>query len=139
MRLLFIGAINISNSPKGGEEYKNQLILEKLNASCIIHSIAIDTYQWKKKPISIVKLFFYLLFQDFDSVVISASSASTFLLLQIISKIKLSILRKTHYLVIGGYFPEGIRSTRYDWKIYQNLCLVSGQQMLCRLRSTLFS
>ena len=121
MRVLFIGAINISNSPKGGEEYKNQLILEKLYKFTAIDNIAIDTYEWKKKPLLIVKLFLYLFFKNFDSIVISASSASTFFLLKIIAKIRPFILLKTHYLVIGGYFPEGIRSTRYDWKIYQNL------------------
>jgi glycosyltransferase involved in cell wall biosynthesis len=121
MRILFIGAINISNSPNGGEEYKNQLILEKLMHSNTFNSVAIDTYNWKRKPLLIVKLFFNLQFKKFDSVVFSASSASTYLLLRIITKIKPSILFKSHYLVIGGYFPEGIKSKLYNWRIYRNL------------------
>jgi glycosyltransferase involved in cell wall biosynthesis len=121
MQVLFIGAINLANSPKGGEEYKNQLILEKLLQSNTFNAVAIDTYNWKRKPLLIAKLFLNVLFTHFDTIVISASSVSTFSLLKIISKIKPSTLHKTHYLVIGGYFPEGIRSTRYDWKIYQNL------------------
>jgi glycosyltransferase involved in cell wall biosynthesis len=124
MRILFIGAINLSNLPKGGEEYKNQLILEKLLQPNIFKRVAIDTFNWKRKPLLIAKLFFNILFTHFDSVVISASSASTYLLLKIILKIKPSILNKTYYLVIGGYFPEGIKSKRYNWKIYQNLKLV---------------
>ena len=91
MRILFIGAINNSNSPKGGEEYKNQLILKKLVQSNTFKTIAIDTYNWKGKPLLIAKLFRNLLFKQFDSVVISASSASTYLLLNIIAKIKSSI------------------------------------------------
>ena len=119
--VLFIGAINLYNSPKGGEEYKNQLIFEKLVQTINFKTVVIDTYNWKGKPLLIAKLFLNLVFKQFDSVVISASSASTYLLLNIISKIKPSILHKTHYLVIGGYFPEGIRSKRYDWKTYKNL------------------
>ena len=42
-KFLFIGAINISNSPKGGEEYKNQLILEKLVQTITSKSVVIDT------------------------------------------------------------------------------------------------
>jgi glycosyltransferase involved in cell wall biosynthesis len=135
--VLFIGAINILNPPKGGEEYKNQLILEKFLHSKTFKIVAIDTYNWKRKPLLIAKLFFNILFIQFDSVVISASSASTYLLLKIINKIKSSILHKIHYLVIGGYFPEGIKCKRYDWKIYQNLksVVVEGNilkdQLIC--------
>ncbi len=121
MKVLFVGAINIFNLPNGGEEYKNQLILEKLSELTIFHTEAIDTYNWKSKPILIFKLFINLLFRRFDSIVISASSASTYLLLKIISKIKPSILLNTHYFVIGGYFPEGIKTKRYNWKTYSNL------------------
>lgn len=121
MQILFIGAINLSNSPRGGEEYKNQLILEKILLPNIFKIVTIDTFNWKRKPLLIAKLFLNLLFKKFDSVVISASSASTYLLLKIISKIKPSTLHKTHYLVIGGYFPEGIKNKRYDWQIYRNL------------------
>ncbi len=77
----------------------------------------------------IAKLFFNILFIHYDFVVISASSASTYLILKIINKIKPSILHKTHYLVIGGYFPEGIKCKRYNWEFYQNLkfVVVEGQ------------
>ena len=137
MQVLFIGAINLSNSPKGGEEYKNQLILKKLILAVTFQIIAIDTYQWKKKPFLIFNLLFSLLFKQFDSIVISASSASTFQLLKFLNFLKPSILKKTHYLVIGGYFPDGIRSRRYDWKIYQNLksVVVEGEILRDQLLS----
>jgi phytoene dehydrogenase-like protein len=103
--------------------------------STIFHTIEIDTYKWKKKPLLIANLFFKLIFNQFDSIVISASSASTYLLLKGISKIKPSILFKIHYLVIGGYFPEGIRTKRYDWKIYNNLksVVVEGEILKNRI------
>ena len=129
MKLLFIGAINQNHSPNGGEEYKNQLFIEKLESSSKLEPIIIDTYQWKKKPFLIVNLFYYLFFKNVNSIVISASSASTYLLLKILNKLKPSILRKIHYFVIGGYFPEGIKTKRYNWKVYQHLksIVVEGQ------------
>lgn len=137
MSILFIGAINLSNPPKGGEEYKNQLILEKLFQKNNLQIVAIDTYNWKQKPLLIAKLFFNILFIHFESIVISASSASTYLLLKIITRIKPSVLFKTHYLVIGGYFPEGIKCKRYNWKIYQNLksVVVEGEILKQQLLS----
>jgi glycosyltransferase involved in cell wall biosynthesis len=129
MKLLFIGAINQKHSPKGGEEYKNQLFIEKLESSSQLEPIIFDTYQWKKKPFLIVNLFYYLFFKNVDSIVISASSASTYLLLKILNKVKPSILCKIHYFVIGGYFPVGIKTRRYNWKVYQRLksVVVEGQ------------
>ncbi len=137
INLLFIGALNLNYSPKGGEEYKNQLILQKLYEMSTVHTVAIDTYNWKGKPLLIAKLFLNLLFKQFDSVVISASSASTYSLLKIISKIRPYILHKIHYLVIGGYFPVGIKIKRYDWKIYQNLksVVVEGEILKIQLSS----
>lgn len=131
MRLLFIGAINLSNSPKGGEEYKNQLILEKLVQTITSKIVAIDAYNWKRKPLLIAKLFLNLAFKQYDSIVISASSVSTYLLLKIITKIKPSILDKSHYLVTGRYFLEGVFLKRYDWKIYQSLksVVVEGEML----------
>jgi glycosyltransferase involved in cell wall biosynthesis len=138
MKTLFIGAINISNSPKGGQEYKNQLIIQKLYETDVFQTTVIDTYKWKIKPWIIAKLFFSLIFTELDSILISASSASTFSLLKIIAKIKPAILHKTNYLVIGGYFPEGIKSKRYDWKIYENLkfVVVEGEILKDQLLSS---
>ncbi len=121
LKILFLGAINQINSPRGGEEYKNQLLVEKFLHISEYSNCVIDTYNWKNKPFLWVKLFYQLLFNDFDYVIISASSASTFRLLQIIKIIKSDLLAKTHYFVIGGYFPEGIKTKRYNWETYIKL------------------
>lgn len=135
LKILFVGATNSANSPNGGEEYKNQLFIEKLESTYQLEPIIIDTYQWKKKPFLIVNLFYYLYFKNVDSIVISASSASTYLLLKILNKLKPSILRKINYFVIGGYFPEGIKTKSYDWKVYEQLksVVVEGQVLRTQL------
>lgn len=130
-RILFVGAVNENALPKGGEEYKNQLILDKLKRESI-ELIYMDTIEWKKSPFLVIKLIFNVLLLHFDSVVISASSVSTYRLLNFIQWIKPSLLNKTTYLVIGGYFPEGIRSKRFDWRSYKNLkkIVVEGNLLL---------
>jgi glycosyltransferase involved in cell wall biosynthesis len=120
MKLVFIGAINQGNPPKGGEEYKNQLLINKINVT-FNDSKIIDTYQWIKRPKVWRSLLLNILIKRVDSVLISASSVSTYRLLNLMQWIRPSLLSKTTYLVIGGYFPEGIRSNRFDWRFYKNL------------------
>ena len=120
MKILFIGAINKYNPPRGGEEYKNQLLYLKINKS-YNYPIMIDTHRWSNKPQIWWDLLVSILFRKVDVVLISASSVSTYRLLNIIRWLNPSLLHKTTYLVIGGYFPEGIRTKRFNWKSYSKL------------------
>lgn len=124
MKQLFIGGINFGNHPRGGEEYKNQLLIKKIE-----NSVFIDTHRWSKNPIIWIKLIFNLFFKSWDNILLSTSSLSTFRLLRIINILKPSILKKISYLVIGGYFPEGIRTKRYNWLYYKDLknVIVEGE------------
>lgn len=120
MKLVFIGGINLGNPPKGGEEYKNQLLVEKINESFNQAKI-IDTYRWLKNPNVWWGLINNLFFQSPEVVLISASSVSTYRLLKLMRLMRPSLIERTTYFVIGGYFPEGIRSKRFDWNYYKNL------------------
>ena len=131
MNLLFIGAINQGNPPKGGEEYKNQILITKINIAFNDVKI-IDTFQWIKRPKVWTSLLLNILIKRVDIILISASSVSTYRLLNLMHMIRPSLLRKTTYLVIGGYFPEGIRSKRFDWRFYKNLKNVVVQGDLLR-------
>jgi glycosyltransferase involved in cell wall biosynthesis len=119
-RVLFFGAINENQAPLGGEEYKNQLILHKLKNENIQLQY-IDTINWKQSPLVVLNLFCKLFLSNFDSIIISASSVSTYRLLNLTQWIKPDILNQITYLVIGGYFPEGIRTKRFNWKSYSKL------------------
>ncbi len=120
MKILFVGAINQGNPPKGGEEFKNQLLIRKVYYSFNQTSI-IDTYQWFKKPLLWWNLLTNILIKNHSIILISASSISTYRLLKLITWIRPSVLVKITYLVVGGFFPEGMRSKRFDWKYYKNL------------------
>jgi glycosyltransferase involved in cell wall biosynthesis len=130
MNLLFIGAVNQGQKPRGGEEYKNQLLTKKLQKH-YTNSEIIDTFNWSKRPAILFGLLWNLLTKKWHFVLISASSISTYRLLRLIGMFRPSLLSKTTYLVIGGYFPEGIRSKYFDWRVYDNLkgIIVQGKQL----------
>jgi glycosyltransferase involved in cell wall biosynthesis len=130
MKLVLIGAINQSNNPKGGEEYKNQLLVSKINEA-FEERIIIDTYRWIEKPQIWWSLVKTILFEHLDIILISASSVSTYRLLKLISWIRPSLIKRTTYLVIGGYFPEGIRTKIFNWRAYKNLrnVILQGQKL----------
>lgn len=119
--ILLIGAINENHKPLGGEEYKNQLILKKIKCTPHIQFEYVDTYRWKYKPIIIWSLFAKVFSGRFDTILISASSVSTYRFLQLVGFLRMNQLVKVTYLVIGGYFPEGIKLKRFNWKYYNSL------------------
>lgn len=136
MSLAFIGAINQGNPPQGGEEYKNQLLLSKIKIS-YEWKIMIDTHRWKNNPGAMWSLIKCLLFKNPDIILISASSVSTYRLLKLIHLFRPSLIFNTTYLVIGGYFPEGVRESRFDWRAYKDLknIIVQGETLKRNLQA----
>jgi glycosyltransferase involved in cell wall biosynthesis len=70
-----------------------------------------------------------LLFSTYNSIIISASSVSTYRLLRLIFLLRPNVLSRIVYVVIGGYFPEAIKSGRFNSNIYNNLkvLIVEGE------------
>ena len=118
LRVLLIGAANYGSLPIGGEEFKNQILYQKLveNYSCKL----MDTIHWKKRPMVILDLFINVFLKKYDSIIISASSLSSYRLIKLIS-IFPSLIKKTNYFVIGGYFPKGLNEGLYMAKYYKDL------------------
>jgi glycosyltransferase involved in cell wall biosynthesis len=127
-KILFIGAINRHHAPENGEEYKNQLLLEYLERHMEVRTI--DTMKWKKDPLVIPLLLWHTLFPRYDRILVSASSASVYQLFRFMSLFRRRIGRSA-YLVIGGYFPKGIRDGRYKVAAYNGLrsVVVEGESM----------
>jgi glycosyltransferase involved in cell wall biosynthesis len=130
MKLLYIGAINVNQSPKGGEEYKNQLIFEKI-IDVNNKKKFIDTHNWKTKPKILLKLIFKLFFNNWDSILLSTSSQSAYKLILLIHLFKPKLLNKLTYLVVGGYFPEGVKNKVFKWEKYSELkCIIVQGEIL---------
>ncbi len=128
-KILLIGAINTGNKPNGGEEYKNQLLRSYLNSYFDLETV--DTYHWHNRPGIVINLFYTLAFANFDYIVVSASSLSTYRLLKLIYYLLPKLKSKIIYSVIGGYYPEGIRDGYYDKKYYEHIkyILVEGNNL----------
>ena len=134
-RVLLIGAVNLGLQPSGGEEFKNQVLYQKLIKSYDCRLI--DTIQWKRNPGVVLNLLFSIFFRKTDSIIISASSLSSYRLIKLLSFFPRKI-RKTNYFVIGGYFPEGLNLGLYKSKYYKGLnkIVVEGQMFKNEIIST---
>ena len=118
MNVLLIGGIGLGHLPKGGEEYKNQVLLRKLQETC--SCTAIDTVKWKRDPRVILSILVHLFFKNYDNILISASSKSVYQLLRLMQNFPF-LMRKTSYFVIGGYFPEAVDKGIYKANCYRKL------------------
>jgi len=128
MKLLFVGAVNRNAPPANGEEYKNQMLLGYLDAHFRVK--VIDTMNWSREPLTLIRLVIHMLWVPYDRIVISASSASVFRLLDSLRMFK-SRMKKTIYFVIGGYLPKALSDGRYKPRAYQSLrsLVVEGESM----------
>lgn len=126
LKVLLIGSTNLNSIPFGGEEFKNQILFQKLT-ECYNCDL-IDTINWRRNPFIVIKLLFKILLQRQDSIIISASSLSSYRLIKILSVFP-KVYRKTNYFVIGGYFPKGLYEGIYKSKYYRGLnkIVVEGQ------------
>jgi glycosyltransferase involved in cell wall biosynthesis len=134
-RVVLVGALNLRGLPAGGEEYKNRILKEGLDR--YYELVTIDTHNWKKRPLVLVSLFLRIFIRHSDTVIISASSLSSYRLIRAINLLPAK-LRKTIYLVIGGYFPEGIATGRYQQRYYTGLknIVVEGEKLKQLLKTT---
>ena len=134
-RLLLVGAVNLGTPPANGEEYKNQEIIGFLRARH--HVTIIDTKNWSREPITLIRLLIHMILGRYDRIILSASSASTFRLLDSLRFFR-QRMNKITYFVIGGYFPTAIREGRYKARAYQHISsiVVEGESMKRDLQSS---
>lgn len=128
-KLLFIGAVHTGKKPAGGEEYKNQLLVGYLKPRYTL--TIIDTIRWKKNPATLVRLLYHLPFGRYDHIILSASSSSTYRLIQFLNLFP-HLIRKTIYLVIGGYYPGAVHRGRFKARYYQKLQVILVQGVLLK-------
>ena len=135
MRILFVGAVNRFAPPENGEEYKNQMMLGFMDPR--FHVFVIDTKNWSREPITLIRLIIHMVLLPYDRIILSASSASVFRLLDTLRFFR-GRLKKTTYFVIGGYFPKALADGKYKSRAYQSLrsIVVEGESMREQLLSS---
>jgi glycosyltransferase involved in cell wall biosynthesis len=131
-KVLLIGGLNRKGLPLGGEEYKNRIIDNFLAQH--FHLKTIDTHRWKLNIKVPIEIFIHVFFSNYKWIIISASSPSSYRLIQFLNFLP-GKLSKTVYFVIGGYFPTGIIEGRYKKKYYKGLkaIVVEGHKLKATL------
>ena len=132
LKILLIGSLNKGNKPRGGEESKNRVLHEFLDRRYELKTI--DTHRWKTSPIILLSLAINIFFRSYNAIIVSASSRSSYRLFKLINLFPLK-LKKTIYLVIGGYFPCAIEARKYNKKFFRGLkaVIVEGQMLKATL------
>ena len=118
-KILFVGPVNFKLGPNCGSEYKNQMLIslceEKYDVSIL------DTTGWSRNPMVSIRLVINLIFHfEYDAIVISASSRSTYRILSVIT-LNSRIAEKIIYYVIGGYLPTALENKVYDKRPFMNI------------------
>jgi glycosyltransferase involved in cell wall biosynthesis len=120
--------------PQNGEESKNQILCDYLRDRYLL--TVVDTKHWKKDPFVLFKVFYHSTLKGYDSILLSASSASIHTWLRLMRPFRRR-LGRTVYIVIGGYLHIGIAEGRYRADTYDPLAsiVVEGVSMLRELKS----
>ena len=127
--LIFIGPMNLGNTPGTGDTMKNQLFLDRF-VQVFDKVITIDTMNWKKRPWVMVRLVRVLLTHPQTKVVISANPGSADTLIQFIKKLHLK--NECFYWVVGGAFHNTVKKGILQASTYDFLkgIFVQGQSMV---------
>lgn len=127
-RLIFIGPYEAWNPPTNGESAKNQILLKRFQ-SLFEKVIAIDTQNWKKNPLCVLKIGFAILCFRNAAVVISACDEAAYKLIKFLDITRLH--KNVCYIVIGGGLYTCIKDKGFNPKHYHFLksVIVEGRSM----------
>lgn len=132
-KILFIGPLGGGEIPNNGASIKNQFLVTRLQ-NCDYKIKAIDTENWKRTPLILVKVIISILFSFNSKIIVSTSFLSAYKLISIASKIINP--RRIYYWVIGGALAEKIIDNNLSVEVYKKiyLLIVEGKSMLSGLK-----
>lgn len=105
--ILFVGALEYPHTPQDGEGIKNRFLMDYFHKYFEKVSY-VDTKKWRKNPLVLLKLIYYLLFVKIGSIIVSVSNPSAYKIFKVLSKLHLK--SKIYYWMIGGYTPIKIKN-----------------------------
>jgi len=106
MRVGLCGALGSGKTVLNGQVIKTKILLEELGYILGEESIkSVDTYRWKKRPISLLIKTFYLL-KNSDNIIILPAQNGIKVFVPLFLFFNIFFNRKIHYVVIGGWLPQ---------------------------------
>lgn len=121
MKILFIADLNLGNNPQGGGQFKSRMLQRVYQEIPKVEFQVIDTTGYKKNFAILFKLFYLVLFRQFDHIVLSTSTKSADLFLHIIYFLKRSVLSKVIYNPQGMFIEQALLHGVYNIKKYKSL------------------
>jgi len=119
--MVFIAGINQNKTARGGEEAKNQQIVNYFFRNNIKVNI-IDTHQWKKRFLSIgIQLIKYVLFAKKQQIYLSLSYQSTLSLLKIFKLFRVASKNNIYFFVVGGVFHKWLEKKPKQLTFFSSL------------------
>lgn len=121
MKILFIADLNLGNNPQGGGQFKSRMLQRVYQEIPKVEFQVIDTTGYKKNFAILFKLFYLVLFRQFDHIILSTSTKSADLFLHIIYFLKRSVLSKVIYNPQGMFIEQALLNGFYNIKKYKSL------------------
>ena len=115
------GFFSFDNNDHGGQPVKTRELYYALREYIKEDILYVDTYGWKKKPISLVIKSFILMIES-NNIIIMPAKNGLKVFARMYSFMNIFLRRKLHYVVIGGWLPELLKEndtlcksiTRFD-------------------------
>ena len=125
--MIFIGPLGGGNIPKNGASIKNFYIVNYLK-SHKKNLMTLDTENWKKQPLLLIKILVTLILRRKAQYIISTNSASAYKVLILLKFLK---IKNVLYWVIGGSLADNIENGKYQIEAYKNIrqIIVEGDNM----------
>lgn len=126
--IIFIGPSGGGDVPKNGASAKNYHLMKYFKEKNI-NVFSIDTENWRRDPLVLVKLALVILLNQNAKYIIAANSMSSYRVLQIMSLFPRK--RSVIYWIIGGSIAEWIKECKVKANPFKlvNYFLVEGKKM----------
>ena len=127
-KVILIGPCGDGSVPKNGASAKNYHLVKFLKGKNINIS-TIDTENWRKNPLVLVRLLFMILGNPKAKFIIATDNRSGYRLIKFFDSLPLQY--NVSYWVIGGSIASSIERGEFDIKPYKSLdsVLVEGEKM----------
>ena len=127
-KIIFIGPAGGGKVPQNGASAKNYHLMNFFHKKNI-NVISVDTENWRKNPLVLVKLVFLILLNPNAKYIIATNSMSCYRVLQIMSLFPRK--RSVIYWIIGGSIAEWIKEGKVKARPFKivDVFLVEGKKM----------
>ena len=109
-KVIFIGPAGGGKVPQNGASAKNYHLMNYFHKKNI-NVVSVDTDNWRKNPLVLVKLVFLILLNPNAKYIIATNNMSSYRVLQIMSLFPRK--RSVIYWIIGGSIAEWIKEGKH--------------------------